>query len=116
MYKLQNGWTKERMIEQIYLKNNGTRSVRASICATACFYRGQNDNACGIGCFIPDGVYGTLMEGLGAYTLFERFSYLLPLMPLDEGGMARLQSIHDMFNDVDDVRVAMKEFIEKNVE
>ncbi len=113
MFKAINGWTKERMKSQVGLKNNGTRSMKQELCA----YRGANNNACAIGCFIPDERYNRVMdtENMDAYSLFRAFPELGQFMPLGSDGMMSLQRAHDDCN-VTDLRGVLCDWIDKNVE
>jgi len=93
MYKTINGWTKAKMIEQIKLRNNSTKSMEES---GFCMYRGPNNNACAVGCFIPDELYVPRMEkGYPARSLVREFINIRDSMPLDPYGLAAMQNIHD---------------------
>jgi hypothetical protein len=118
MYKTINGWTKAKMIEQIKLKNNGERSVERfsnGDILPSCRYRGTNDNACAVGCFIPDTLYVESMEYRGTIELLRKFSTLKEHMPLSENAMEMLQILHDRASDHEDVRDRMINWININV-
>jgi hypothetical protein len=113
-YKPVNGWTKDAIIKQLRLKNNGSKSeVYESDGKLHCRYRGDNNNACSIGCFIPDDLYNTTMEGLGVSHLLERFP-LADKMPLPLEALIRLQCVHDLR--LGDVRENMIDWVLKNVD
>jgi hypothetical protein len=112
MYKAINGWTKKRIIDQIYQRNNGFASRNKW---GECLYRNEN-NACPIGCFIPDKVYHENMEGQNVTSLLNEWPVITDFMPLPGDALLELQELHDNNNDHDDVRLALKTWIETNVE
>jgi hypothetical protein len=114
MYKTINGWTKEKMIETIMLKNNGTRSIDLN--GRTCKYRGKNDNACAVGCFIPDQEYTPKMEE-GVEILLEIYPKLLGFMPLSPNGLSDMQYVHDIdAKELNNPRELLIDWINKNVE
>ena len=112
MYKAINGWTKSKIIEQIYKGNDGFRSSKNGYCA----YRGDKNNACAVGCFIPDEVYSDNMECLSATGLINNFTILVDRVPLPVDGLEALQLVHDRNPGGTDVREALKTWINENVE
>lgn len=108
-----NGWTKQRIIAQIQLRNNGMKSVRGRNLDN-CQYRGDNGNCCAVGCFIPNNEYSYRMEGNTVYRLLNEFKDLKRHMPLDVGALARLQLAHDHGTN-EDVRERMIAWINENV-
>jgi hypothetical protein len=113
MYKTINGWTKEKMIEQIIKKNNGTQSF--DIEDDYCMYR-SNGNACAVGCFIPDELYSKDMEGKTCGAIFFRYPTLGSKMPLKGTVMRELQDEHDYCLRDENVRDRMISWINKNVQ
>lgn len=93
-YKLINGWTKDRVIEQIEQKNGFKQCVGHR---GDCKYRGQNGSACFVGAFIPDSEYCTSFDvGIDAFRLLMVASPDLQRhMPLEPMGMNMIQTIHD---------------------
>jgi hypothetical protein len=114
MYKPINGWTKESIVKRLWWRNTGKKS--GSIDRKAgfqCRYRGDNGNACAVGCFIPDDLYHPSMEGLSVVFLLKDFP-LAKSMPLQIEALDRLQHEHD--SAVGDPREAMIDWVNKNVE
>ena len=90
-YKLSNGWTKEKVMEQIKKYNNNTRAIRG----TQCQYKDENGNRCAIGCFIPDEHNGLGFQG-GVGDLLKNYPDLKLYMPLDDiMGLESFQVAHD---------------------
>lgn len=59
-------------------------------------YRGDDGNACGIGCVIPDDIYNPLMEGLELKELFEKFPKVAEhFRNVDILMLYRAQHMHD---------------------
>ena len=126
MFKCINGFTKTKMIEMIILGNNGTQSMGNG--TTNCAYRGRNGNKCPVGCFIPDELYHTALEGRDIGSIYSDYPEIQACMPLNQHGMFSLQSIHDRYGrtyDIDGenleyggltVREAVVNWIKKNVE
>ena len=88
-----NGWNKEKVMAQIRLKNNGSRAFENEQCK----YRTDNNNACLVGCFIPDEKYKLSMDTNGsnsAQIVIKNYN-LGRFMPLDNKQMSFLQSLHD---------------------
>lgn len=111
MYKTINGWTKEKMIEQIKLRNNGTKSVDRIV--GGCFYRGINNNCCAVGCFIPDEEYKYSFDV--ARSFYEVYSQLKRFMPLNFNGMCNMREVHDNFEG-EDMHVVLENWINENVQ
>jgi len=87
-----NGWTREKVMKQIRLKNKGYRSYGNGECR----YRTADNNQCLVGCFIPDEKYDREMEGDGSCYVIAKYN-LEEYMPLRQGLMSRLQAFHDGF-------------------
>jgi hypothetical protein len=119
-YQPLNGWTRQRIIEQIYAKNNGTRAARVVSDSTdgssVCYYRTPDGNACAVGCFVPDDHLGCRFQG-GVTALLRKYEDLRTLMPLDVNALHQLQELHDQHRDhLDgDVRVKLEYWILTNV-
>lgn len=91
-----NGWTKEKMIQQIKSRNNGKPSLVVKGGEPSCVYRNPVDgNCCAAGCFIPDEKYSQAMEGGTIIRVLKDFPSLSASMPLEGPGMAELQCAHD---------------------
>lgn len=132
MFKLRNGWTKEKMKEAIATGNTGQRSisVREGDRNGVCMYRSETGNKCAVGCFIPEKDYERRMDDQGsALGLLGAYPGLDRIMPLTVDGMNELQKVHDivpkefesrMCRMVDvphkDVRIPLYEWIDNNVE
>ncbi len=115
MYKAINGWTKEKMKAQIRLKNNGDKSVSRG--GDSCAYRGIRDNACGVGCFIPDECYEMRMDvdTPGPAALLNLYPHLAEHMPLNTLDLTDLQAAHDSYYDGGDMRDHLCDWIDNNV-
>jgi len=85
-----NGWTREKLMKQIRLKNKGYRSYDNGECR----YRDDDNNQCLVGCFIPDVKYSTDMESRSATCIIREFD-LYKEMPLSIERMDSLQFFHD---------------------
>lgn len=90
MYQVINGWTKERMKQQIRERNNGKPAFNGF----ACVYLTDDNNCCAAGCFIPNGHEGQQRQGLIGGLLRDHPD-LKDLMPLDADGMMAMQVAHD---------------------
>lgn len=91
MYKLQNGFTKDMMIEKIVKYNNGQKSSNGH----NCLYSMDNDsNRCAVGCFIPDD-HEALNSGSSAYHVIGSYK-LEKYMPLESDAMDKFQTFHDL--------------------
>lgn len=123
MFQTMNGWTKEKMIEQI--KNEMLDHVSANPNVSnrmVCAYRADDGNKCAIGVFIPNEVYNSSMEG--RTPLSPEFWHVLAMyMPLNAHGMWQMQQIHDhsdvLFKNAMrpiDPRPLLIEWIQNNVE
>jgi hypothetical protein len=78
MYKLANGWTKEKVMQQIKKYNSGTKAKIPG--CFGCSYQTPYGNRCAIGCFIPDGHPG-LKSGSLVNDLLEVYPELKDKMP-----------------------------------
>lgn len=119
-----NGFTKERIIQVLKERNDGTKSQSVS---GGCVYRSPSGtNHCFIGCFIPDELYKEEMEGYGPMGLLAKWPELKAHMPLptNHGGevatLTEAQLSHDSFTHYpgrgfDNVRDHMIDWVEKNV-
>lgn len=117
MYKTINGWTKAKMIKQIWAKNNGTASRSPDGLAPLCRYRGDGGNACAVGCFIPDAKYQPQMDENGSEFWNQlKLSIDLQLaMPLNTGALLEMQRVHDTAGN-SDPRPLLEKWINENVE
>lgn len=117
MFETINGWTKERMKEQIRLKNNGTKALIKSEESEKCVYRTEDGNACAVGCFIPDEDYRPEMDRrtMLPTCLEKEFPELMKKLPLEPLALEQMQSIHDRGSKVGDVRIRLCDWIDKNV-
>jgi hypothetical protein len=114
MFKLSNGWTKERVMEQIRKYNNGTRSEVSEDGEINCLYKAPNGNRCAIGCFIPDDHPSLEWEG-GVLHLKRIYPELMKLMPFDEPmALLAFQRSHD--NSDGDVYQSVQHFLNCEVE
>jgi len=96
-FKLNKGWTKEKVLKQFKKRNDGTRAVDRD---GGCQYRGIKGNCCAVGAFIPDKVYVRVMDSAdstSACTIIPQYS-LHQYMPLSVAGMDRMQVFHDNCN------------------
>lgn len=116
MYTLRPGWTKEKMREAIIRGNNGKKSLRSlsEDDIHRCAYRAPDGNKCAAGCFIPDDMYSTKLEGRCVGQLPD---YITDQFPLSEYAMQRLQSVHDtyVYGGAHGVKEAILQWIEDNV-
>jgi len=119
MYPTINGWTKSKMIEQIYRFNNGKKAVNHSNgLDLGCLYRDKTNNRCAVGCFIPDlPEFGLALKATeGVHDLLNAFPKLGDHFPLSPEAMSKLQRSHDYCGTALDVRAVLKSWIEENVE
>jgi hypothetical protein len=112
MYKTQNGWTKQRIIEQIKHRNNGEKAGNGE----ECFYRTKDGNACFAGCFIPDEDYKKEFESRNIFALMSIYPELVDKMPLPAHGMDELQRIHDKSFTGENLHEKMERWVNDNVE
>lgn len=83
MYKLANGWTKEKVLNQVKKYNNGTRAMKPV--GDECSYRTEDGNRCAVGAFIPDHYDVTAFYFSGAArVLIERYPDLAQYMPFND--------------------------------
>jgi hypothetical protein len=118
-YALQNGWTKERMIEAIQTRNTGSKCI--SGVEESCSYGlpGADQNHCGVGCFISDEDLALLNAVLRKHpiaVLFSVYPHLHQKMPISLEGLKQIQKVHDCGPSYSDPRPALIAWIEKNVE
>lgn len=114
MYKCINGWTKEKMIVQIKLRNNGKVSIDDE--TGNCRYRTEDNNACAVGCFLPDEACPDL-EGFALVPDYlDMFMPYANLFPLDFNGMRTLQDKHDSAFKLSNVHAILEHWINENVE
>jgi len=97
MFKLQNGFTKEKMIEKIVKYNNGQKSGYLNVSGYySCMYSVDNDtNRCAIGCFIPDNHKALNAKNISVSGLLIDYPDLVEKMPLESLGLGIFQTIHD---------------------
>lgn len=115
--KPRNGWTKETMIRAISEGNKGRQSTSDKALDCACAYRGDGNNKCAIGCFIPDELYIADMDDSGnVENLLEEFPDLKEHMPLPTYKLTSLQDIHDLTPPNKDPRPSLIKWIKENVE
>jgi hypothetical protein len=122
MYTTINGWTRERMIAQIYKYNNGKRAgfnesdPESTDYRFVCTYRNPADgNRCAVGCFLEDEDSLILDAKDCVSDLLDIYPSLSSCMPLDDIGMSMFQGVHDRCSDGGDVRIALRDWIKKNV-
>lgn len=111
-FKLNPGWTKEKMLDILLTKNNNTQSYGTY----ACKYFMDDGNRCAIGCFIPEERKDEVNDLGGADDLFRSYPNLLDEMPLNHDGMLSLQMEHDSLNRNAPTHEAFKRFVEERVE
>lgn len=114
-YQTLNGWTKEKMVEQIKKYNNGTKAWSDSI--SACMYLTSDNNRCAAGCFIPDAHPGLRFQG-SVDRLVTGHPGLEKLLPLNISGMMMMQNEHDRVSTSENVSMhdILTRWIESNVE
>jgi len=111
-----NGWTKEKVLEQIKKKNLGYPAKNDD---GSCFYRqdvnGQT-NCCLVGAFIPDDLYHEGMEFQGIDDILDKT--LEKHMPMDVDSMAELQGYHDgdLERDMDYTGASLYDLVEKFID
>lgn len=117
-YRLKDGFTKDQVMAQIKAKNHGYAAMLYHGSAT-CAYRGEDNNCCLVGAFIPDDVYTTNMEDKDAIDVINEFN-LDQYMPLSAEGMQKLQRYHDNELNTDTIDKSLfynkvKEWLDENV-
>jgi hypothetical protein len=118
MHNPMPGWTKNSIIAQLILKNNGSRSGIQDLDGDfICRYRGPDGNACAIGCFLPDDLYSRSMEGMNVRQLFKLLGGVdaITWMPLSVPAMEELQAVHDYRGEGEALK-AMIDWVNENVE
>jgi hypothetical protein len=116
MHNPMPGWTKSSIIAQLKRRNNGNKSVNSV--NNNCAYRGENGNACAIGCFLPDDLYSRSMEGMNIHQLFKLLggTNAITWMPLSVLAMEELQAVHDYSGKgKGEALKAMVDWVTKNV-
>lgn len=115
--KLKAGHTIESIMETVRAKNNGTKSqiycsgFRTKLCA----YRGENNNACLIGCFIPDNEYNDNLE-MVIDQLLKMHPKLNQYMPFEfTDDLYKFQKFHDKYTG-DNLHADLEKFLVENVE
>lgn len=124
MYKIINGWTKEKMIKAIMEGNKGTKSNMKYKLGSQefdrCLYRSPDGNKCAAGCFIPDHLFHPRMDKNGPDNsiggVLESYPELRAKMPLGLDGMRALQCMHDQTLSDQDPRPALIKLIETKCE
>jgi hypothetical protein len=112
MYKLANGWTKEKVIAQVKKFNNGTKAVNDF---KLCIYKAKDGNRCAIGCFIPEEHKEALNFQGSVGSLLNRYPNLKPYMPFANlDALEDFQRAHDCTNL--NVHVAVENFLKTYVE
>src|ERR1700677_3554187 len=116
MYKLANGWTKEKVLAQVKKYNNGTRAMKPTNVG-GCTYKAENGNRCAVGCFIPDNYDVTAFYFVGgARALIKNYPDLAQYMPFDKPlALVEFQRAHDDCFD-SDVYVSIEKFLRDRVE
>jgi len=107
-----NGWTKEKVREQVKKFNNGKR---ASDKTGRCLYEAKDGNRCFIGAFIPEG-HQALDAKCEAGELMCEYSTLQKLMPFDNyEDLQDFQLCHDIGskNFDDDTYTALDDFLKE---
>jgi len=105
-YKLNKGWTKEKVMKAITTGNFGIKSVKSD---GICRYKNHDGNKCFVGCFIPNEIYSESMEGMPVNQLLLEYSSIKSHLPFKDvqhpdsmGGsqnlLAMFQAVHDSYN------------------
>jgi hypothetical protein len=115
MYKTINGWTKEKMKEQIRKKNNGSRAWEEGKIGymSGCRYRTPDNNHCAVGCFIPENHEALQYVGDSNW-LLNHYPGLEFDMPLNKEALFTMQQIHDEAIGVN-VQEILCKWIDQNV-
>lgn len=116
MYKFSNGWTKQKVMEQIRKYNDGTPAV--GNCGN-CLYEDNKGNRCAIGCFIPDGHPGLQARESDVVALLIRFPDLQDYLPFSELHVLNdFQVCHDAcaFDPNKNVHISIENFLNEKVE
>lgn len=92
MFTTINGWTKDRIKQQILLRNDGT--IATNTATGSCKYRTKSGNHCAVGCFIPDG-HIAMSEVLSVGQVLHKYPELQSAMPLPPVAMGEMQAVHD---------------------
>lgn len=110
---LINGWTKERVLEQVKKRNNG----KPAIINDHCRYRTPEGNCCVAGCFIPDELYDPGMEGNSVTTYTTNlFKFVEHCFPFSFKEMTTFQThCHDGKSDNLTVYEAVEKFLNERV-
>lgn len=114
MYRTINGWTKERMKDQIRARNTGKPSIDPGY--SFCLYESAGGlNHCAVGCFIPPHHEALQFKG-SAGTMLRHHNDLLSVMPLQVDGLLQMQDVHDSMHALRDMRDVLCDWIDLNVE
>lgn len=87
-----NGYDRQKVMDQIKARNLGYRAF--DYYKDECYYRASDGNCCLVGCFIPDELYDSKIEGNDAIHAI-KYLELENHMPLSNRLMNRLQELHD---------------------
>lgn len=109
--KLINGWTKQRVMEQVKKYNNGTKAY--SHITASCEYLTDN-NRCAVGCFIPDG-HEALYTRMRADKLLERYPELSKVMPFSPTNLIVFQNVHDFTKNGESTYDRIEDFLDTSV-
>lgn len=85
-----NGFDRKSTMKQIKAKNLGHKAFDGD----NCYYRAEDGNCCLVGCFIPDELYNSSIEGTDASHVIRHLK-LENHMPLSNDLMDSLQIFHD---------------------
>lgn len=106
--KLINGWTKEKVMEQVKKYNNGKKCMD-NWAPIICSYLNENGNRCLVGCFIPDNHPG-LKSQAPVCNLLNKYPDLRDKMPFED--MSRFQKVHDYSREsVDNIHSLVADFL-----
>jgi hypothetical protein len=111
-YKPINGYTKQKIIDTIMVRNKGRRAFDPAI--NNCMYRTGDGNHCAVGCFIPEDHEAMTFEG-GIRSLLTVYPSLGEVLPLGDYELVEMQYIHDRCIG-EDPRPALIKWVEENVE
>jgi hypothetical protein len=110
MYKIINGWTKDKMIKHIEKNFKGKSFINND----DCLYRTEDGRKCAVGLFIPDDKYRESMENIWVPNVVRDYG-LEEFMPLNNLGLSALQRVHDE-SAKDETLGDMLAWINENVE
>jgi hypothetical protein len=110
-----NGWTKEKVIDQL---NQEFKGVAYNDLRCQCSYRAGNKK-CVAGCFIPNDLYTSSMEGIYIDTLMSSNKDISNSMPFGSLVMKTWQDIHDNIDSslpLEDQMFELISFLDKDVQ